>query len=100
MAAGLAALTALWIVLAIIDTGQTHVRRRGYWFSLLIGMLQPPAPISFLLAMAYMGIAWLLLLMHSQYGVHCRRVYYHSQGHLVRCSGGSWRTSMASYQGG
>jgi hypothetical protein len=37
--AGLVALTALWIVLAIVDTGRSHTRRRGYWFSLLIGML-------------------------------------------------------------
>ena len=37
--AGLVVLTALWIVLAIVDTGSSHVRRRGYWFSLLIGML-------------------------------------------------------------
>jgi len=40
VAAALVALTALWIALAVVDTGRSHVRRRSYWFSLLIGALQ------------------------------------------------------------
>jgi len=40
VAVALVALTALWIALAVVDTGRSHVRRRSYWFSLLIGALR------------------------------------------------------------
>ena len=34
---GEAVISALWIVLMIVDTGRPHARRRSYWFAMLIG---------------------------------------------------------------
>lgn len=43
VAVALVALTTLWIVLAVVDNGRSHVRRRSYWFALLIGAVRWPA---------------------------------------------------------
>ena len=46
MAVLLVLLTALFIVLTIVDTGSQHVTRRGIWLSILFGVLPSNRPSS------------------------------------------------------
>ena len=76
IAVALVVLTALWIVLAVVDTGRPHVRRRSYWFALLIGALADATASEWLPDSISRGATSALekrdLKRHSLSGTQCR----------------------------